>query len=136
MAAMANLDRILIVDNEPGSLSVVTTLLKAEGYQVTPLRESEKALELVKSDEEFELMVFDIRMSPVDGMELLKVAREFRPTVSVIMMTAYGTVETAIEALKLGAFDYVTKPYKVEELLITVQRALEYTKTLDRKSVV
>lgn len=127
---MANLDRILVVDNEPGALSVVTTLLKAEGYQVTPLRESQKALELVKSNEEFELMVFDIRMSPIDGMELLKSAREWRPTVSVIMLTAYGTVETAIEALKLGAFDYVTKPYKVEELLITVQRALEYTRTL------
>lgn len=122
--------RILIVDNEAGILSVLSTLLKAEGYDVVPMRESDKALEVVKSDEEFDLMVFDIRMSPVGGMELLKAARSARPTGSVLMLTAYATVETAIEALKLGAFDYVTKPFEVDELLITIQRALEFSKAL------
>ncbi len=121
---------VLVVDNDPGILSVLSTLLKAEGYGVTPVRESDKALEIVKSDEEFDLFLFDIRMTPVDGMELLKVARSRRPNVSVIMLTGYATVETAIEALKLGAYDYATKPFKVDELLITVQRAVDYTKTL------
>jgi DNA-binding NtrC family response regulator len=121
--------RILVVDNEAGILSVLTTLLKAEGYDVVPLREGDKAIEQLKS-EEFDLLVSDIRMTPVNGMEVLKIAREQRPGMAVIMLTAYGTVETAIEALKLGAFDYVTKPFKVDELLITVQRALEYSRAL------
>jgi DNA-binding NtrC family response regulator len=80
--------------------------------------------------EEFDLMITDIRMQPVNGMQLLRLAHDERPGMSVIMLTAYGSVETAIEALKLGAFDYVTKPFKVDELLITVKRALEFNKAL------
>ncbi|MFO7870742.1 MAG: sigma-54 dependent transcriptional regulator [Kiritimatiellia bacterium] len=121
--------KILLVDDEASILTVLSTLLKAEGYEVAAEQNGEKARELITS-EDFDLMISDIRMSPVNGMELLKVAHEQRPSMSVIMLTAYGSVETAIEALKLGAFDYVTKPFKVDELLITVQRALEYNKTL------
>jgi two-component system response regulator PilR (NtrC family) len=121
--------RILVVDDEVSIVSVLATLLKAEGYDVVPMRDSQKALELLKSDT-FDLMLSDIRMSPVDGMELLRVARAEKPQMAVIMLTAFGTVETALEALKLGAFDYVTKPFKVDELLITVQRALEYKRAL------
>jgi len=122
--------RILIVDNEPGILSVLSTLLKAEGYEVAPMRESDKALDVIKSDEHYDLMVFDVRMTPVDGMELLKAAKASCPTVPVIILTAYATVETAINALRLGAFDYVRKPFEVDELLITIQRALEYGRIL------
>jgi len=121
--------RILLVDDEPSILSVLTTLLKAEGYEVVSAVGGEKASDLLGS-EEFDLMISDIRMTPMDGMELLKLARRDCPTMSVIMVTAYGSVETAIDALKLGAFDYVTKPFKVDELLITVLRALEYNKAL------
>jgi len=121
--------RILIVDDEVSIVSVLATLLKAEGYDVVPMRDSQKALELLKSDT-FDLMLSDIRMSPVNGMELLRIARTEKPQMAVIMLTAFGTVETALEALKLGAFDYVTKPFKVDELLITVQRALEYKRAL------
>lgn len=122
--------RVLVVDNEPGILSVLSTLLKAEGYDVTPVSDSQKALQIVESDEEYDLLLFDIRMAPVDGMELLRVAKAKRPGTSVIMLTGYATVETAIEALKIGAFDYVTKPFKVDELLITIQRSLDFTRTL------
>ena len=121
--------RILLVDDEASILSVLSTLLKAEGYEVVSALGGEKAKEFLE-DQEFDLMISDIRMSPIDGMTLLKSTREQRPSMSVIMLTAYGSVETAIEALKLGAFDYVTKPFKVDELLITVQRALEYNKAL------
>lgn len=121
--------RILVVDDEVSIVSVLATLLKAEGYDVVPMRDSPKALELLKT-ENFDLMLSDIRMSTVDGMELLRVARTEKPQMAVIMLTAFGTVETALEALKLGAFDYVTKPFKVDELLITVQRALEYKRAL------
>lgn len=117
--------RVLLVDNEASILSVLSTLLKAEGYEVFPFKEGEKALERIRA-ESYDLMVSDIRMTPVSGMDLLRAARAERPGMSVIMLTAYGSVETAIEAMKLGAFDYVTKPFKVDELLITIRRALDY----------
>jgi DNA-binding NtrC family response regulator len=125
--------RILLVDDEPSILSVLSALLKAEGYEVVPALGGEKAKAILAS-EDFDLMLSDIRMSPINGMELLKLAHDDKPTMSVIMLTAYGSVETAIEALKLGAFDYVTKPFKVDELLITVQRALEYNKALNENA--
>ncbi len=121
--------KVLLVDDEPSILSVLSTLLKAEGYEVFSSLGGEKAKEYLDSDT-FDLMVSDIRMSPVNGMELLRIAHERYPSMPVIMLTAYGSVETAIEALKLGAFDYVTKPFKVDELLITVQRALDYSSAL------
>jgi DNA-binding NtrC family response regulator len=123
------MERILVVDDEVSIVSVLTTLLKAEGYEVVPVRESDKAVQFIRA-ENFDLMLSDIRMHPVDGMELLRIARTERPNMAVVMLTAFGTVETALEALKLGAFDYVTKPFKVDELLITVQRALEYKRAL------
>ncbi|MBL7077878.1 MAG: sigma-54-dependent Fis family transcriptional regulator, partial [Kiritimatiellae bacterium] len=121
--------KILLVDDEPSILSVLSTLLKAESYDVQAVLGGENAAELISAGE-FDLMITDIRMSPVNGMELLKQAHDECPGMSVIMLTAYGSVETAIEALKLGAFDYVTKPFKVDELLITVQRALDYNKAI------
>lgn len=121
--------RILLVDDEPSILNVLSTLLKAEGYDVTPVLGGDKAQDVLRN-EDFDLLISDIRMSPVNGMQLLALAHEIKPALSVIMLTAYGSVETAIEAMKLGAFDYVTKPFKVDELLITVTRALNYNKTL------
>ena len=119
------MQRVLIVDNEASILSVLSTLLKAEGYDVLSIREGAKAQEVMLEDD-FDLMISDIRMAPVTGMDLLRVARAKKPEMVVIMLAAYGSIETAIEAMKLGAFDYVTKPFKVDELVITVQRALEY----------
>jgi two-component system, NtrC family, response regulator PilR len=121
--------KILLVDDEPSILSVLSTLLKAEGYSVESALGGERAKQLMLADP-FDLMISDVRMSPINGMELLRLAHDERPAMPVIMLTAHGSVETAIEALKLGAFDYVTKPFKVDELLITVQRALEYNQAL------
>ena len=123
------MSRVLLVDDEPSILSVLSTLLRAEGYEVVPILGGEKAQETIKT-EAFDLMISDIRMSPVDGMQLLKFARQEKPDMAVIMITAYGSVETAVEAMKEGAYDYVTKPFKVDELLITVQRALEYQRAI------
>jgi len=125
------MSRILLVDDEPSILSVLSTLLKAEGHEVEPARGGEKAQALLRDEGQFfDLMISDIRMTPVDGMQLLKQARRERHGMAVIMLTAYGSVETAVEAMKEGAFDYVTKPFKVDELLITVKRALEYINVL------
>ncbi len=121
--------RILLVDDEPSILSVLCTVLKAERHDVTPAAGGQEAKDFVLTGD-FDLMISDIRMSPINGMELLRLAHEHRPAMSVIMLTAYGSVETAIEALKLGAFDYLTKPFKVDELLITVQRAIAYNSAL------
>lgn len=105
--------RILLVDDEASILSVLSTLLKAEGHDVVPVLGGEKAQEVIKN-ESFDLVISDIRMSPVDGMQVLKFVRKERPGAAVIIVTAYGTVETAVEAMKEGAFDYVTKPFKVD----------------------
>jgi|GEM_PF-463300 len=123
--------RILAVDNETGILGILGTLLRAEGYDVETMNESDKALDIVnKPDNNYDLMIFDIKMSPVDGMELLKAAKKARPAVPVIMITAYATVETVIESLRQGAFDYVRKPFDADDLLAIAQRALEYGKTM------
>jgi two-component system response regulator PilR (NtrC family) len=123
------MSRILLVDDEPSILSVLSTLMRSQGFEVEPVLGGDKAKEILASDH-FDLMISDIRMSPVDGIELLKYAKSVKPGMSAIMITAYASVETAVEAMKLGAFDYVTKPFKVDELLITVQRALEYRRAI------
>jgi len=117
--------RILLVDDEPSILNVLSTLLKGQGHDCVPAKGGEQAREIIRA-EQFDLMISDIRMTPIDGLELLKLVKRMRPDMVVIMLTAYGSVETAVVAMKEGAFDYVTKPFKVDELLITVQRALEY----------
>ena len=123
------MSKILLVDDEPSILSVLSTLLKAEKYDVTPALGGEKALEILEK-EKFNLMLSDIRMNGMSGIDLLKHCNQNISDMVIIMLTAYGSVETAIQALKLGAFDYVTKPFKLDELLMTVQRALEYSKAI------
>ena len=116
--------RILIVDDEPSILNIMSNLLQSEGYEVTSAEGGEAGKHHVLS-EEFDLMISDIRMNPINGMELLEIAHEHRPNMSVIMLTAYGQVDTAIRALELGAFDYIKKPFKTPELLETVKKALD-----------
>ncbi|NOU36737.1 MAG: sigma-54-dependent Fis family transcriptional regulator [Kiritimatiellaceae bacterium] len=117
--------RILIVDDEPTILNLLNKILVGQGYDATPASNGEKALQLLQT-ERFDLMISDINMTPINGMELLRKAGSAWPDMGVIMLTAYGTVATAVEAMKEGAFDYITKPFKLDELVLTVQRALEY----------
>jgi DNA-binding NtrC family response regulator len=116
---------VLLVDDEPRILSLLHSLLSSEGLKVISERDGNSAIERIRS-EPIDLIVSDIRMSPVDGMEVFRVARREQPDTPVILLTAYGAVNTAIEAMKGGAFDYLTKPFKVDELLITVRRALSF----------
>jgi len=117
--------RILIVDDEPTILNLLNKILIGQGYDATPASNGEKALQLLQT-EKFDLLISDINMTPVNGMELLRKASASWPDMGVIMLTAYGTVNTAVDAMKEGAFDYITKPFKLDELVLTVQRALEY----------
>jgi len=118
--------RILLVDDEGSIVKVLGALLTVVGhYEVVSTQDGVEAARLLRS-EQFDLMITDIRMSPMDGMQLLRLAHDIRPNTVVIIVTAFGSIETAIEAHELGAFDYVPKPFKLNELLETVTMAIKY----------
>ncbi len=117
-------DRILVVDDEESMRDVLGKILASEGYGVARAANGKEALEALER-EEFDFILCDIRMPSMGGLELLKEisARGIRGT--VIMMSAFGTVETAIEAMKLGAYDYISKPFMSDEILLTLRKARE-----------
>jgi len=121
--------RILVVDDEPSVLNVLSSMLRKEDFEVVPCGNGEEALEELRK-QEFDLILTDIHMAPVDGIELLHRARELCPTTPVVLLTGYGSVKTAVEAMKGGAFDYCTKPFKIDELLATLRRGLKYRAAL------
>ncbi|HEY5895691.1 MAG TPA: sigma-54 dependent transcriptional regulator [Chthoniobacterales bacterium] len=117
--------RIMIVDDEPSMVEVIATLCREKGHQALPFSSSVVAasqLEIISPH----LVIVDIKMEEVSGFDILKECKEKLPNTVVIMITGYGSVETAVDAMKLGAYDYITKPFKIDELQITVQRALDF----------
>ena len=116
--------KILIVDDEPRILLLMKSLLKANGFDVETAKDGPSALELVKGGE-IQVVVTDLRMMPMDGMMLFKEIKAYNPSIPVVLLTAYASVETAIEAMKSGIFDYLTKPFKVDEMLACLKRAEE-----------
>ena len=115
-----------MVDDESLMREFLTESLVSQGYEVDSAGNGARALELMNS-EMYDLILTDFKMPKVTGMDVLKKAREKMPDCKVVIMTAYGTIENAVEAMKLGAFDYITKPFSVDEILILVKRALEFT---------
>jgi two-component system response regulator AtoC len=117
-------DRILVVDDEESLRDVLKRLLSAEGYHVSHAENGKKALALL-ARERFDYLLCDIRMPVMGGIELLReiTSREIPGT--VIMMSAFGSVETAVEAMKLGAYDYISKPFMSDEILLTLRKARE-----------
>ena len=120
--------KILIVDDEARILLLLQSLLKANGFEAATAKDGLQALELLKRDT-FDLVITDLRMSPMDGMTLFREIKTILPAMPVILLTAYASVETAIEAMKGGVFDYLTKPFKVDEMLATIRRAEEHLKS-------
>ena len=121
---MAEPASILVVDDEASMRRSLAILLRREGYEVTEASGGAEALEQlprIRAD----LVIADLRMTPVSGMELLESIKRAHPQVEVIMMTAYGTLHAAVEAMRLGAFDFVGKPFQNEEILLRVRNALE-----------
>jgi DNA-binding NtrC family response regulator len=117
--------RILVVDDEEGMLEVCAdTLAKLPDTEIILEQESRRAAERV-AVENFDLLIADVLMPGVDGVSLLRVARQHDPHMAALMITAFPTVETAVESMKLGAADYIAKPFLPEDLLATVQRLLE-----------
>lgn len=115
--------KILIVDDESGILYFIQNMFLADGYEVVIARNGEEAIESVKKDM-VDLVITDLRMPRMDGMQLLREVKRFAPSMPVIMLTAYASDKTAIEAKKLGAFTYIAKPFNVAGFLAAVKRAL------------
>ncbi len=118
------MDRVLIVDDEKGMRDFLSIMLRKEGYAVSQAEAADKAADLI-SRGEFDLVISDISMPGQSGLEVLRQAKAANPDTPVIMITAYASTESAVEALKLGAYDYIIKPFDIEELKIVVRNALE-----------
>jgi DNA-binding NtrC family response regulator len=117
--------KILVVDDDLKMCELLSEILKDEGFSVTTSRDSLKASGILNK-EEFDVILTDLKMHGMDGIDLLDEAKEAAPLTPVIIMTAFGTIETAIKAMKMGAYDYVLKSDQADELLLTVKKALEY----------
>jgi two-component system, NtrC family, response regulator PilR len=118
------MDRVLIVDDEKGMRDFLSIMLRKEGYAVSQAEAADKAAELLARGE-FDLVVSDISMPGESGLAVLRQSKSANPDTPVIMITAYASTESAVEALKLGAYDYIIKPFDVDELKIVVRNALE-----------
>ncbi|MBN1207514.1 MAG: sigma-54-dependent Fis family transcriptional regulator, partial [Myxococcaceae bacterium] len=124
--------KILVVDDDTVVLKAVTQILQREGYPVVAIDDAVEGLAAAK-DPSIDVAVLDINMPHLSGMDLLKAIKAERPDVEVIMMTAYATVETAVEAVKAGAYDYLTKPFEnIDDLSLTVGKAAERKALKDR----
>ncbi|MCX7794737.1 MAG: sigma-54 dependent transcriptional regulator [Thermodesulfovibrionales bacterium] len=119
--------KILVVDDEKDILRALEFILSREGYTVTTATNGQEAMELLKN-EEYDLVLTDLRMPGMDGMEVLEKSLQLRPSTAVIIMTAYATVESAVQAMRMGASDYIVKPFINEDVKLRVKRLLEHRK--------
>src|SRR3990172_4446644 len=122
--------RILIVDDEPLMRDFLVETLQRKKYVVEAVGNGAQALELAKS-EFYDLVITDIRMPEVSGMQVLEEIKKMNPDTEVVVITAFGTIENAVGAMKLGAYDYITKPFSADEIEIVVDRALERQRLRD-----
>jgi two-component system NtrC family response regulator len=118
------METILIVDDEKNYLVVLEALLASEGYEIVTSDSARTASKMIQEGD-IDLLLTDMKMPGMSGMDLLEQVKKIKPEVPVIMMTAYGTIEMAVEAIKKGAYDYITKPFENEELKLTIHKAFE-----------
>ena len=128
---MQNDIKILVVDDERIAVKNLEHILKKEGYSVVGTESGINALELLE-EQHFDVVLTDLRMEKVDGLQILKKCLELHPDTEVIMITGYATLESALEAMKKGAFHYIAKPFKLELVRNVVREAAEKVK-LKRK---
>ena len=124
---MNNKAKLLIIDDEKIALKSLLHIMKKEGYEVVGTHNGSNALKLI-DEKEFDVVLTDLRMEKVDGMQILKRCRELSPDTEVVMITGYATVQSATEAMKKGAYDYITKPFKLDEVRRVVREAIEKVK--------
>ena len=117
--------KILVVDDERSHRQMIEAVLSAEGYEIAQADNGQAAIEAV-AEKFFDLIIMDIRMPELGGIEALKKIKSISPGIPIIIMTAYASVGTAVEALKAGAYDYITKPLDIDELKLLVEKALRF----------
>ncbi len=124
---------ILVIDDEKNYLLLLETLLREESFEVTTLSDPELALSFLE-ESEVDVVITDMKMPKISGQEILEKIRRDLPHVPVIIMTAFGSIDGAVAAIRCGAFDYLTKPFSNEELLLAVKRALNFAR-MERENV-
>src|ERR1700712_3335482 len=117
---------ILIIDDEKAIRKTLSEILSYEGYKMEEAADGEEGLKKVK-EKEYDVVLCDIKMPKMDGIEFLEKAKEANPDVPIIMISGHGTIETAVEAVKKGAYDYISKPPDLNRLLITIRNAMDKT---------
>src|SRR5262245_26600413 len=122
--------RVLIVDDEKSMRDLLSITLEKEGYDVETAAGGELAIEMLHR-ETVDVVITDLRMPKVDGLQVLRAGKEISPDIAVIVITAVASTETAVEARKLGAYDYITKPFKLDEVNLIVRNALERKRLRD-----
>jgi DNA-binding NtrC family response regulator len=122
---------VLVVDDEAGMCHILKRMLTDQGYAVDTANNGNQALQCI-SGEEYDVAMLDIRMPGMDGLELLDKIKQESPETTVVMMTAYGTIETAVSAMKRGAYEYISKPFNNDEVLHIIGNAMERKRLLDR----
>ncbi len=122
------LGKILAVDDEIDMLALLKRIIEGKtDYEVVVTSEPRNVLRLIQ-DNYFDLVLLDLKMPGLSGMEVLRQIKETEPDITVIIITAYGTIESAVEAMKIGAFDFIIKPFRPEQILLTIERAMELQK--------
>ena len=124
---------LLLVDDDTAHRSMLRTMLRSWGYTVTEADDGDVAVDLVRQ-QPFDAVLTDVRMARMDGISAIRKIAAFNPAIPVIVMTAYSSVETAVEALRLGAYDYLTKPLDFELLQLTLHRAVEHTRLTEENA--
>lgn len=120
-----NMARLLIVDDEADILRMLSALFRAHGHNVVVTDDGNEAVDLLRGKETFDLMISDVRMIPINGIWLLSLVREECPNMPVIMVTAYYSKEMAVEALRMGALDYISKPFDTQKLVDLVNKTVK-----------
>jgi DNA-binding NtrC family response regulator len=117
--------KVLLVDDEESLLEVLRTAMVEEGYEVEATTRPEEAVKMIHNDN-VDAVIADLKMKPIDGIQVLREAKRADSNIAVIMITAFASIETAVEAMKEGAFDYIIKPFKMDEMRVALKRALAH----------
>ena len=128
------MDRILVVDDEKKMRHILQLMLEREGFKAEQAENGKVALAMLK-EKRFNLVITDLKMPEMDGMSLLDEAKKIDPDFPIMVITAYGTIENAVEAMRKGAIDYITKPFEEDEILITVKRCLRISRLSEEVKV-
>jgi FixJ family two-component response regulator len=119
--------RVLIIDDDSKICEALSEILEEEGYRITATQSAEKGLRMI-SKQDFDVVLVDLVMPKISGMDVLSYAKRIKPRTHVVMITAFGTIENAVEAMKKGASDYIPKPFKIDEIQASIRRVLEEAK--------